>query len=208
MTSRPSETCSLCRARVRVDQVRTHRERVHPRELSDSERRSLKARDEERERRRVLEEERAPRVAKDSPAPPVPEGEDEEAGSSLETLFEYLRPPRDQVAPPPRVDLTLWEKLRAYDELLLQRCGERLHGDEEDDEKARWEAHVHVRWLTQIGPDLTLVEAAARLAEAGLPPYTGSRGRSATNRGEAPSRSRSRCCGRRGSGPSLSSRGP
>ena len=173
MPARPSEKCPLCGARVRSDRLLTHRERAHPRDLSAAEREMLRARDEERDRRRALEEERVLQAARSSPPPAAPEGRDEGEveASPLETLIENLLPPRDRVDPPPGVDPALWGRLRGTDHLLLRRCGERLYGEEEEDEQARWEAHVHERWLSQIGSDLPLAEAIARLVDADLPKY-------------------------------------
>ncbi|MDE1821149.1 MAG: hypothetical protein KGJ23_10510 [Euryarchaeota archaeon] len=161
MPSRRLALCRLCGAKVRKDLILSHRERVHPRELSPVERDALKAKDEER----------AKRAKPPTPSLSIPTTASDKEDSPFNDLVEPWRPPRDQVAPPPGVDPALWEKLRTADEMLLRRCGDRLLGEEEEDEQVRWESHLHAQWLSRIEPDRALVGAVAHLAEADLPKY-------------------------------------
>ncbi|MGI0054824.1 MAG: hypothetical protein ACREBZ_03770 [Thermoplasmata archaeon] len=82
----------------------------------------------------------------------------------------FLRP-SDRPEAPDGVPEALWTAVQQADRVLYERCGDRLIGDEEEDEQARFEELCHSRWGQLANSDDALVAARERLYEADRPMF-------------------------------------
>lgn len=167
-----------------------HRDRVHPRDLTDDERAVLQTRETERARanvRRALQVSRptAPTLGKAEARAPGDERDSPLAGVAPGGPADWLLRPSERRLTPPDVPVSLWAEIQEADRLLHARCGERLTGDEEEDAQALLADLCHDAWAEMAEADDTLTGAREHLYEADRPKFHKKYGEGLEERKEA-----------------------
>jgi hypothetical protein len=169
--------CPLCRVGVRDDNMLMHRERVHPRELTHEESAILSARDSALVRKRPNPPTKvlgtglpaAPRFDENSPSNWT--GPTTRNGTSSAEALDWLASPRVRARAPYGIPQSLWYAVRMADQVLFDKCGDRLLGEDEEEVQLLFAQHCESLWSKQAVNESDLKRARERLYDADLPQF-------------------------------------